>query len=94
MKYLKYWAAAALLCAVSAASFCLGRGYEYKYFGEKTYNDACRMSDLIRCYEDHLKDTSDVKIQDWGCFEELEGTFLWDDAVGEPINLRDYAYCY
>jgi len=91
MKYLKYWAAAALLCAVSTVSFCLGRGYEYKYFGEKAYNDACRMSDLIRCYNDHLKADS---IKDYGCFEELKNVFLYDDGVGEPINLRDYAYCY
>lgn len=91
MKYLKYWAAAALLCAVSAVSFCLGRGYEYKYFGEKTYNDACRMGDLIRSYEDHLREDS---IKDYGCFEGLKNVFLYDDGVGEPIDLKDYAYCY
>lgn len=94
MKYLKIWAAAALLCAVSAVSFTLGRDYECKYFGQKIYNDASRMSDLIRCYEDHLKDTSDVKLQDWGCFEELEGIYLYDDALGEPVHLEDYIYCY
>ena len=78
-------AAVALLCVVSTVSFHLGDRYG------QSYEDASRMSDLIRCYEDHLKEGS---IQDWGCFEELEGTFLWDDAVGKPINLRDYAYCY
>lgn len=92
MKYLKIWAAAAILCGISAVSFTAGRNYEYKYFGEKVYNDASRMSDLIRCYEDHLSE--DSLIQDWGCFEELEGLFLYDDAVGEPIDLKEYTYCY
>ena len=91
MKAIKLLVAVALLCAVSAVSFCAGRNYEYKHFGEKTYNDACRMSDLIRCYEDHLREDS---IQDWGCFREIEETFFWDDGVGEPIDLKDYAYCY
>lgn len=85
MKAIKLLAAVALLCVVSAVSFYLGDRYG------QSYEDASRMSDLIRCYEDHLREDS---IQDWGCFEELEGTFLWDDAVGEPINLSDYAYCY
>lgn len=92
MRFLKIWAAVALLFAGCAVSFCIGRNYEYKYFGEKTYNDACRMADLIRCYEDHLSE--DSLIQDWGCFEELECLFLYDDAVGEPIKLSDYVYCY
>lgn len=93
MKVIKLLAAVALLCVVSAVSFCVGRNYEYKYFGEKTYNDACRMSDLIRCYQDHLNE-KDSDIQDYGCFKELEGVFLWDDGIGEPIDLKDYAYCY
>ena len=93
MKYLKIWAAAAILCGVSAVSFTAGRSYEYKYFGEKAYNDASRMSDLIRCYEDHLDDP-ETDIEDYNCFEELEGLFLYDDAVGEPINLEEYTYCY
>lgn len=92
MKYLKIWAAVAILCGISAVSFTAGRSYEYKYFGEKAYNDASRMSDLIRCYEDHLSE--DSLIQDWGCFEELEGLFLYDDVIGEPIDLKEYSYCY
>lgn len=92
MKYLKIWAAVAILCGISAVSFTAGRSYEYKYFGEKTYNDASRMSDLIRCYEDHLSE--DSLIQDWGCFEELEGLFLYDDVIGEPTDLKEYSYCY
>ena len=69
-------------------SYSLGkRGYN------KVYNDACRMSDLIRHYEDDLRD-SELDIQDWGDFEELEGLYLWDDAIGEPIDLKEYVYCY
>ncbi|MBO7444318.1 MAG: hypothetical protein J6T69_05825 [Methanobrevibacter sp.] len=52
------------------------------------------MSDLIRCYEDNLRDTTDVKIEDYGCFEELEGIFLWDDAVGPYIHLENYVHGY
>lgn len=92
MKFLKIWAAVALLLAGCAVSFCVGRNYEYKHFGEKTYNDACRMADLIRCYEDHLYE--DSLIEDYGCFEELEDIFLHDDGIGEPINLKDYIYSY
>ena len=89
MKFLKICAAVNLLLEGCAVSFCVGRNYEYKHFGEKAYNDACRMSDLIRCYEDHLYE-EDSNIQDYGCFEELEGIFLYDDALGELVNLNDY----
>ena len=59
----------------------------------KDYEAACHMSDLIRCYEEHLR--TDSLIEDYGCFEELEGTFLWDDAVvNEPVNLNKYVWCY
>lgn len=51
------------------------------------------MSDLIRCYEDKLN-SSESDIDDLGCFEELEGIFLWDDAVGPYIHLEDYVYSY
>ena len=81
----------ALLLAGCAVSFCVGHSYGSSQ-KEKYYNDASRMSDLIRCYQDHLSE--DSLIQDWGCFEELESLFLYDDAVGEPIKLSDYVYCY
>jgi len=93
MKTIKCLAAVALLLAGCAVSFCVGRNYEYKHFGEKYYNDASHMSGLIRCYEDHLYE-EDSDIQDYGCFEELEGIFLYDDALGDPVVLSDYAYCY
>ena len=84
MKYSMILAAVALLIAVSTVSYRVG------YY--QSYDVACRMSDLIRCYEDHLAE--DSLIQDYGCFEELESVFLWDDGVGDPINLDDYVYCY
>lgn len=59
----------------------------------RAYEDACHMSDLIRCYEDKLSE--DTLINDWGCFEELEGIFLFDDCISNPtVNLSNYAYCY
>ena len=58
----------------------------------KVYEDACHMSDLIRCYKDHLYD-DDTVIEDYGCFEELEGTFLYDDPE-YPVNLQDYVWRY
>lgn len=78
-------AAILLLLATNVVSFMRATKY---------YNVACRMSDLIRCYDDHLNNDSIIDIEDYGCFEELEGIFLWDDAVGEPIDLEDYVYCY
>lgn len=83
MKYFKILAAALTLCVSSAVSYHIGYN--------KSYEVACRMGDLIRCYEDHLQDSV---IQDYNCFEELEGIFLYDDAVGPIINLNDYVYCY
>lgn len=76
--------AVALLCA---ASYFAGSYNKTRY-----YNDACRMADLIRCYNDHLHE--DSLIQDWGCFDELQGLFLYEDGIGEPVNLENYAYCY
>lgn len=59
---------------------------------EKVYNEACRMSDLIRCYNDHLSE--DSLIEDYGCFDELQGIFLYDDAMGDKIDLSDYTMTY
>lgn len=84
-------AAILILCVFSVVSYSIGYNIGYHNNDSKNYQVASRMSDLIRCYEDHLREDS---IQDWGCFEELEGTFLWDDAVGEPIDLKDYVWCY
>lgn len=86
MKIFRYFILLAVLVVSCAVSYHIG--------SMKHYNSACRMSDLIRCYEDNLRDTSEVKIEDWGCFEELEGIFLWDDAVGPRICLEDYVYSY
>lgn len=88
MKAIKLILAIVILIGVAVGSYALGKKEADKY-----YNAASRMSDLIRHYEDDLRD-KDLEIQDWGCFEELEGIYLWDDMVGEPIKLEDYVYCY
>lgn len=77
MKFLKLWAAVALLCGVSAVSFCIGRDYESQY--GQSYEDASKMSDLIRCYDDMTSDT---------LFLELQDEFL------DNVELNSYAYSY
>jgi len=77
-------AAVVLLLATNAVSYLKAESY---------YNVASRMSDLIRCYQDHLDD-GESPVEDYGCFEELCGLFLWDDAVGQPIHLEDYVHGY
>ena len=84
MAKIKILAAVVLLCVVSAVSYSIGCN--------KHYEAACHMSDLIRCYEDHL--TEDSLIEDYGCFEELEGIFLHDDGIGNPVDLSKYSWCY
>ena len=88
MKSIKIIAAVVLLLATNAVSYYVG----YHNNDTKNYEVAGRMSDLIRCYYDHLQE--DSLIEDYGCFDELCGIFLWDDCVGEPIELDDYYYCY
>lgn len=91
-KVIKILVLATIMVASLAWGFILGRSYENKYFSSKYYEDACHMSDLIRCYNDHLGDSI---IEDYGCFEELEDLFLHDDCVSkEPVNLADYVWCY
>lgn len=84
MAKIKILAAVVLLCVVSAVSYSIGCN--------KHYEAACHMSDLIRCYQDHLNE--DSLIEDYGCFEELEGTFLHDDGIGNPVDLSKYSWCY
>ena len=86
MKYLKILAIVVLLCAVSAVSFSIGRS-QYTI----VYEDACHMADLIRCYQDHL-DSEDSVIEDYGCFDELVGDFLYDND--RPVDIDKYYYCY
>ena len=77
MKFLKIWAIVALLCGVSAVSFTLGRCHEASYGQAK--EDASKMSDLIRCYNDIASDT---------LFLELQDEFL------DNVELNSYAYSY
>lgn len=106
MRKLNYLAAITLLYAVSMVSCTVGRQHkacccnynnlfeEYQKLKkeyQKTYNDACRMADVIRCYNDHLEVDS---IEDYGCFEEIKSVYLYDDALGDTIKLEDYVYGY
>lgn len=77
MKFLKTWAAISLLVAGCMVGFTLGRDYESQY--GQSYEDASKMSDLIRCYSDNTSDT---------LFKELQDEFL------DSIKLEDYTYCY
>ena len=77
MKLLKTWAAASLLIIGCAVSFMLGRDYESQY--GQSYEDASKMSDLIRCYDDRTSDS---------LFMELQDEFLDD------MKLDNYVYCY
>ena len=56
---------------------------------QKVYQDACHMSDLIRCYRDHLH--TDSLIEDYGLFDELENEFLHQDG---EVDLSKYSFCY
>lgn len=83
---LTLWALATLV--VGAFSFLLGKYCQ----DQKTLEDACHMSDLIRCYQDHIAHSS---VEDYGLFEELQGIFLYDDVVSEePVRLENYSWCY
>ena len=55
----------------------------------EAYEAACHMSDLIRCYKDHLH--TDSLIEDYGLFDELEQVFLHEDG---DVNLEEYVWCY
>lgn len=78
MKFLKTWAAISLLVAGCMVGFTLGRDYESQY--GQSYEDASKMSDFIRCYEDMASDDS--------LFLELQDEFL------DNIELSNYTYCY
>ena len=75
MKFLKIWV---LLVAGCVVGFTLGRCYEAS--NGQSYEDACKMSDFIRCYEDMASDDS--------LFLELQDEFL------DNTELDNYVYCY
>ena len=83
---------AALLVLSATTIFSLNAYIQQKHKADEYYEVASRMSDLIRCYDDHL--TSDSLIEDYNCFEELKAIFLYDDGVGKPIELSDYVWGY
>lgn len=73
MRTIKSIAAVALLCG----GFYAGRCYEASYGQAK--EDASKMSDFIRCYDDMASDT---------LFMELQDEFL------DNVKLDSYTYCY
>lgn len=77
MKYIKIWLFMALMIIVSVISFYLGRNYEASY--GKTREDASKMSDVIRCYDDTSSDS---------IFKDIQNEFL------EGVDLKEYTYCY
>lgn len=83
----KYLATVSLLLAGCMVSYHLGRQSR-----QQDYEAACRMSDLVRYYQDYLEE--DSLIRDLRRFKELEKLYLWDNAVGDSIHLDKYVYCY
>lgn len=86
MKFLKIWAAAAILCGVSAVSFMEGRQYESYYYNyedlfkthqelkdscQKHYEAACLEADFIRYLIDHFDGDSIC----WNIGAEIENSY-------------------
>jgi hypothetical protein len=88
MKKIKIWLGLALLVLGLALGFCLGRQYEYEYYGAQSEKAAGLFSDIIRNYTDFLEENDSV--EDYGAFEEIVETFLDD----EDVKLRDYSWAY
>lgn len=78
-------AAVALLIVACAVSFIAG----YNLNNSRHYEAACRMADVIHCYNDYLLE--DTASQDYGYFEEVQGVFLLDE---DPIDMTQYSWAY
>jgi hypothetical protein len=78
-------AAVALLLVACAVSFTVG----YNINNSRHYEAACRMADVIHCYNDYL--IEDTTSQDYGYFEEVQGVFLLDE---DPIDMTQYSWAY
>ena len=90
MKTIKCLAIVSLLIVGCTVSFKLGQASH----GGKHYKAACHMSDVIRHYLDEVND-SDTVVEDYGCFEEFCGIYLWDDCIADsPVKLENYSWCY
>lgn len=102
MKFLKYWIYTAILCMISAISFCMGRNYESYYYNvdnlfevnqqlkdscEKHYEAACLMSDFIRYSIDHF--TGETECFDIGV--EIENSY--EDFFG-GLEIGDFKTSY
>ena len=98
MKVLKIWAIVALLCGVSAVSFCMGRKYEYSYFGKKDYEAACLQADFIRYLIDHFDGEtecanigSEIEESYYEYFTDIEN---FKTSIKDIKELNDYYWCY
>lgn len=78
-------AAVALLIVACAVSGITG----YQINNSRHYEAACRMADVIHCYNDYLLE--DTTSQDYGYFEEVQGVFLLDE---DPIDMTQYSWAY
>lgn len=85
MTYKSKLAAVALLLVACAVSFIVG----YNLNTSRHYEAACRMADVIHCYNDYLLE--DTTSQDYGYFEEIQGVFLLDE---DPIDMTKYSWAY
>lgn len=98
---LKIWAAA-LLCGVSAVSFCGGIAFESYYYNvdslfeahqklrakyDTVVEHASCMSDFIRFCKDWYEKNDSMP---FSTFDEAEEIFI-DES---EINLADYVWCY
>ena len=90
MKAIQLIIAALAIVATAAVFFCIGRKYEYNHFGRYDYEAACRMSDVIRCYQDHVEDS----IYDKSLFEEVRDNFLMGENGIPEITLETYVWAY
>lgn len=88
MKKLFYLAAVVVLLVSNAVSYEIGVSKWYDQWS-KTYDDACMMSDLIRCYDDYQTDGVDECDTTW--FNMCED-FLKD--CNRTVELPMYVYGY
>lgn len=92
MKKLQLLIVALVAYVAMAIGFVLGRQHEAEYYSlaySEAYKAACLMSDVIRCYQDNLEDTT-LGSNDLGLFEEIKGVYLDD----EGIDINQYSWAY
>lgn len=97
MKYIKYFAAVALLCVVSAVSYWCGKSSN----DTKHYEAACLQADFIRYLVDHFDGETECanigsEIED--CYEEFFQELPYGGFKTNKIkhirDFEDYSWCY